>query len=175
MKSEYIEIIINTPDGDQNKVSCHISEIGPSTFNRMWHDIHIILNEYYRNLNKKQPIKLSDAAIRWLANGDRGRSSNTLFTILSGIDCMKGYDQCHPLDAWDFIRCEKLLIAVPEFRSGLFSIMYDVDMEWSRLVSNWDRIKNTIELEMPGVFEHPRNGVFKTAHGLIGDIIHGRK
>lgn len=96
--------------------------------------------------------RLSPEAINWLANGDRGISSNTIFTVITGIDCMGGHMNYHPRDLADFIRCEKLLIAVPELRKT-FNKMIEVSVIWERLVLNWQGIKNRLELDCPGLFE----------------------
>lgn len=82
--------------------------------------------------------------VNWLANGERGLSSNTIATKLSGIDCRwDGYGKTfysHPSDPADFKRCMKLLNQVPEFRTKLHE-MKEVSDVWSKLVDNWDEFE----------------------------------
>lgn len=83
-----------------------------------------------------------ESFIQWLANGERGLSSNAIATKLSGLDCMlyepHGWTLLpHPSDPDDFQRCMKLLNQVPEFRERLYE-MKDVSEVWSHLVDNWD-------------------------------------
>ena len=86
----------------------------------------------------------NETFLKWLANGERGLSSETIATKLSGLDCM-GFDGqkhygFHPIDPDDFRRCMKLLDQVPEFRERLYE-MKDVSEVWSRLVDNWDEFE----------------------------------
>jgi hypothetical protein len=87
----------------------------------------------------------NESFIQWLANGERGLSSNAIATKLSGIDCMlyepRGWETLlYPSDHDDFKRCMKLLDQVPEFRERLYE-MKDVSEVWSRLVDNWDEFE----------------------------------
>lgn len=87
---------------------------------------------------------MNDSLIQWLANGERGLSSNAIATKLSGVDCRwEGYGKntypC-PSDPSDFNRCMKLLNQVPEFRYRLFE-MKEVSETWSKLVDNWDEFE----------------------------------
>lgn len=78
----------------------------------------------------------------WLANGERGESSNAIATKLSGIDCRWDENTTlpHPSDPSDFKRCMKLLDQVPEFRERL-NEMKEVSEVWSKLVDNWDEFE----------------------------------
>lgn len=62
---------------------------------------------------------LPEAAVKWLACGERGISSNTLFTRLTGIDAIGRDGSGHPRDPDDLDRCLKLLAALPELREQL--------------------------------------------------------
>jgi len=81
---------------------------------------------------------------KWLANGERGISSNAIATKLSGIDCRSsGYGTdffIPPSDPADFKRCMQLLNQVPEFRERL-SEMKEVSEVWGKLVDNWDEFE----------------------------------
>lgn len=91
---------------------------------------------------------LSEAAARWLAHGERGVSSNTLFTHLTGIDALRDWHKDHPYDPADLRRCRLLLEQVPEL-VPLFHKMSEVSKEWAALVKNWDTICATMDEEAP--------------------------
>lgn len=89
-----------------------------------------------------------DDLMRWLASGQRGISSNTIATHLSGIDCIGEYGHMdHPYDPADFIRCQKLLDAVPWFKNNMH-LMRDASEEWAMLVDHWEEIANLIKLDL---------------------------
>ena len=91
------------------------------------------------------PIKscseIDENLIQWLANGERGLSSETIATKLSGINCMGPFDSkkfgWSPSDPDDFRRCLLLLEQVPEFKERLHE-MKEVSELWGKLVDNWD-------------------------------------
>lgn len=91
---------------------------------------------------------LSLAAIKWLASGERGISSNTIFTRLTGIDALEGWGGGHPYDPSDFRRCQLLLEALPEL-VPLFPKMADVSNEWKDLVYLWADIVKAMDEESP--------------------------
>lgn len=92
---------------------------------------------------------LSDAAIQWLALGERGVSSEAIFAKLTGIP-VRDYRwlNTHPHDPDDLYRCRKLLEAVPEFRARL-SEMATVSPVWAALVEHWDELCTLMDLEAP--------------------------
>lgn len=98
--------------------------------------------------------KLSDNAIRWLANGERGVSSNTIFTHLTGIDALYGWDPSHPHDPDDLYRCRLLLQQVPELRARLHE-MATCSPVWARLVAHWDELCELMDAEAP---DWPKRG-----------------
>lgn len=91
---------------------------------------------------------LSLAAVKWLASGERGISSNTIFTYLTGIDATEDWERGHPYDVSDFRRCQLLLEALPEL-VPLFPKMADVSDEWSALVCVWSDIVKAMDEESP--------------------------
>lgn len=112
---------------------------------------------------------MKKAFIQWLANGERGISSNTIATRLSGIDCMpKNWRKDHPHDPADFLRCEKLLDAVPEFRDRLSEMQAESPV-WKALYLRWDDIKETIECDL----EATDGKRVTNAYVLMKDIIKG--
>lgn len=91
---------------------------------------------------------LSEAATKWLAGGERGVSSNTIFEVLTGIKATNDRGRCHPWDPADFRRCELLLEQVPELR-GQFHRMSGVSPQWEALVEAWYRIVAALNNEDP--------------------------
>lgn len=105
----------------------------------------------YRHERAKHPA-ISDAAARWLAGGERGISSNFIFTRLTGVNAMCGWNterDCHPHDPSDFRRCQLLLEQVPEFQHW-FKDMRAASPVWARLVDAWPSIIAAMDEEAPG-------------------------
>jgi len=91
---------------------------------------------------------LSEQAIAWLASGERGTSSNTIFTHLSGVNAMDKWGGRHPGDPADFRRCRLLLNQVPEFQARIGELR-KISPVWDRLVSNWADLCDTMDQEFP--------------------------
>lgn len=87
--------------------------------------------------------------VEWLANGRRGSSSNAIATQLSGVDCCSRYSSVkdYPHDPADFLRCSKLLLAVPEFKERLHE-MSVVSPVWAALVNKWAAVDASLATEM---------------------------
>lgn len=90
---------------------------------------------------------LSPQAVQWLATGDRGASSEALFSVLSGFECADG-SRSLPQDPDDFKRCLVMLEACPELSSKL-PHMATVNPTWSVLISHWEELKALLEAEAP--------------------------
>ena len=91
---------------------------------------------------RRHPL-LSDAAVHWLAVGERGTSSNTIFTRLTGVNAMGDMRPSHPHDADDARRCCLLLDDVPELVAQ-FAKMAEASPEWAALVADWGAIRDAI-------------------------------
>ena len=91
---------------------------------------------------------LSEAATRWLAGGERGLSSETIFTHLTGINALNVRDKYHPYDPADLRRCRLLLEQVPEL-VPLFHKMSTASKEWAALVKSWADLCTTMDAESP--------------------------
>ena len=91
---------------------------------------------------------ISEAAIRWLAAGERGLSSDAVFSRLSGVETGCGEMAGHPHDPDDLRRCRLLLEQVPEFE-GRIGEMAEVSPQWARLAEAWDGICATMDAEAP--------------------------
>jgi hypothetical protein len=93
-------------------------------------------------LQRQQTPALSEAATKWLAHGSRGISSNTMFSVLTGVDALRDWRPSHPHDPADFDRCLRLLAEVPELRHKLPK-MAEQSPEWAALVERWDEIEQS--------------------------------
>ncbi|OGB61449.1 MAG: hypothetical protein A2Y94_13805 [Caldithrix sp. RBG_13_44_9] len=92
---------------------------------------------------------ISKAANDWLLNGERGISSEAIFSHLTGINILGGrWFSDHPSDPSDFRRCQLLLEAVPEFKIR-FPEMATRSKVWEFLVQKWDEILISLEEELP--------------------------
>jgi hypothetical protein len=89
---------------------------------------------------------ISAAAKRWLEQGERGLSSETMFTRFTGIELDGNRDA--PADGDDFRRCRLLLEQVPEFQAQLH-LMKDVSKEWHGLVDCWLELCDVMDDEAP--------------------------
>lgn len=89
---------------------------------------------------KVETPNLSSSAQAWLANGRRGISSNTMFTVMTGVDALSDSSPSHPHDPDDLDCCLALLHAVPELRPKL-PLMAKASPAWAALIANWDQIE----------------------------------
>ena len=101
----------------------------------------------------------SEAAMQWLAAGERGMSSEAMFQHLTGIKCVKdsgwrAANSAHPYDPADLRRCRLLLEQVPELQM-LLPKMADLSGPWARLIRDWDVICSTMDAEAPD-WRNPR-------------------
>lgn len=99
--------------------------------------------------NAKQ-LGLSESAIKWLLGLDRGQSSETLFSMATGLDLRNGRQIALPHDADDFQRCVLLATTCSEVADFLSSsnrtekvIKYigddkNVSSRWNNLIAHWD-------------------------------------
>lgn len=89
---------------------------------------------------------LPPAALAWLANGERGRSSEAIFQRLLGIDLFNDGD--HPADPADLRRCRLLLEVVPGLE-GRIGEMADISETWARFCNAWDDLCLVMDEEVP--------------------------
>ncbi len=90
---------------------------------------------------------VDEAAVRWLAAGERGLSSDTMFSHLTGVQAGGG-EVHHPHDPSDLRRCLLLLEQVPSLRER-FSAMSQVSPQWAALVDAWPSLSALMEEETP--------------------------
>jgi hypothetical protein len=84
---------------------------------------------------------IKEKAMWWIANGETGCSSKTMWSCFMGNN---KYRIDHPYDPDDFSRCYKLLEAVPEWKSQLHRLK-PLSKQWSNLVDNWDKLTDMFE------------------------------
>ncbi len=114
--------------------------------------------KYFNIVTYQQPDdtpNLSMEFIQWLANGERGGSSNQIASVLSGVDCCPGGFDGHPYDIDGFRRCEELLKAVPELKTRLHE-MSNVSTVWKSFVDNWDDISEMRKNKDPRTYDKIR-------------------
>lgn len=88
--------------------------------------------------------------LQWLANGERGLSSNTIVQHLTGIvtatrNWANGH---HPHDPDDLWRCRELLRLCPSL-VPLFPRMTTCSPAWAALVPAWGRLCRMMDTEAP--------------------------
>lgn len=106
---------------------------------------------------------LEDKKRWWLRNGERGASSESIYSVLSG-DYIRAKDRLvSPSDCDDFKRCHLLLEAIPEFRPLMYK-MKEVSPEWGRLVDNWDTLTGMLKEMMT---TNVRNDMYQFMKTLI--------
>jgi hypothetical protein len=77
----------------------------------------------------------------WLAGGDAGLSSATIWSVMTGCrpGRLAGSGPYIPLDSDDLGRCIRLLERFSEWRARLPELV-DVHAGWTPIVENWDRL-----------------------------------
>lgn len=117
---------------------------------------------------------LSTEAVNWLAHGERGLSSNAIFTRLTGVDACgeRGFPFHYPHDPSDLCRCLRLLESVPEFAPRIGE-MAGVSSVWTALVAHWVEIVALLENEAPKWRE--REGTAPKTYARMREIIEGAR
>lgn len=85
----------------------------------------------------------------WIATGERGVSSETLFQCLAGI---KGFQDRpdHPYDPADFARCRKMLEQCHDLQEWFTpSMIADLGPVWRALYGHWNELCATMDAEAP--------------------------
>lgn len=82
-----------------------------------------------------------EKAMFWIANGEQGLSSKTMWNCLMGN---KNFQVNYPHDPDDFKRCYKLLQTVPEWKNELHKLK-PLSIQWNNLVDNWDKLTEMYE------------------------------
>jgi hypothetical protein len=95
-------------------------------------------------------ITLSGDAQDWLVYGERGVSSESILSHLTGLNLVgRGrWRTGTPSDPSDLRRCRLLLKAVPEFQER-FIEMATASNEWSIAVKHWEELCTLFDGEAP--------------------------
>ena len=89
------------------------------------------------------------AADAWIAGGDTGSSSLTIWVVMTGrgpLPRLLGIGST-PSDADDFGRCYRLLRRIPAWRPRLLEVA-QAWPEWMPLVLEWDRLTKLYEKDL---------------------------
>ena len=90
---------------------------------------------------------LPEGAAEWLLQGERGLSSEAIFSHLTEIPLTRGH-MVTPADSSDLRRCRRLLDQVPSFR-GALPRMAAVSPRWKALIERWDEVCAMMDMEAP--------------------------
>lgn len=117
-------------------------------------------------------LNLSDNAVMWLATGERGLSSETLFTCATGVDAEGDHGHNYPHDPSDLGRCRKLLEQCPELVPYLPRVAA-AGPEWAALVPRWNELCALMDKEAPE-WRQGRGSAPQT-YNLMKQIINGAR
>lgn len=95
-----------------------------------------------------ESFNIPQSAIRWLEEGHRGLSSETIFVAMTGVPLIEADDMSHPLDVSDFLRCRRLMEAVPEFAERREELKA-LSAHWKTLAEHWDELCASVDAEAP--------------------------
>lgn len=93
-------------------------------------------------------ITLPAGAAEWLRHGERGLSSEAIFSHLTGLTLSRWGAALTPADPDDLRRCRLLLEQVPTLRAELHR-MAETGTCWARLVPRWDEVCALMDEEAP--------------------------
>lgn len=84
----------------------------------------------------------------WLANGERGMSSDAIVQRATGVRVGDSFGSCPaiPYDPSDSRRCMLLIQSYPILRS-ILPEMSAVSVQWANIVSHWDELESLYNLE----------------------------
>lgn len=115
-------------------------------------------------------MNLTDNEVRWLANGERGISSETIFTHLTGINALRDWGGDHPHDPADLRRCRLLLDQCPALQAEL-PRMAGVSAVWGSLVQHWDELCALMDEEIPNWRAPKRGALAPRTYARMKEII----
>ncbi len=115
-------------------------------------------------------FNIPEKALEWLTHGERGVSSQVIFSQLTGLNITRDHGPYpdHPADPDDLGRCIRLLDFVPEFKPR-FGEMSARSAVWARLVESWDELTALLEMEVPG-WKDGRHGATPATYKRMKDL-----
>lgn len=99
-------------------------------------------------VNMNDRFIISTDAQRWLETGERGVSSEAIFSHLTGLNLRRVSQMSTPHDPSDLRRCRLLLQAVPEFKER-FHEMRRLSETWAVLLDHWIELCKLFDEEAP--------------------------
>lgn len=106
-----------------------------------FNSVHGKCEKTWTEPNANMDDSVHERALWWIANGEVGMSSKTMWNCFMGS---KKYPINYPSDPDDFKRCYKLLQAIPEWKDELHKLK-PLSPKWSNLVDNWDTLTEMYE------------------------------
>lgn len=95
----------------------------------------------------KPGLSVAQRAHFWWSDGERGMSSETIYSVMTHEGMPVG--RSHPHDPDDFRRCYLLLKLIPEWRERIAD-MKQVSKAWANLADNWGALTGMLEEMMAG-------------------------
>jgi len=105
--------------------------------------------------------RIRKKVLGWYENCDHGMSSCAIAWHCAGVGWPENYTPCDPSD---FLRCYRLLQAVPELRRRL-GRMRKVSAAWGRVVDHWDELEELLREEIANPNSNAPK-LFKRMHEL---------
>jgi hypothetical protein len=116
----------------------------------LFNSLHADCAKTWKEPEADQSKGIKEKALFWMSNGQRGMSSETMWSCLMGVT---EHRINYPHDPDDFSRCYKLLQFVPEWRLelGKLKTLHPV---WEKLVDNWDTLTEMYERNVRENWKH---------------------
>lgn len=93
--------------------------------------------------------------LRWLLDGERGMSSESLVRASLGMPGPYSY----PHDWGDFRRCERMMREVPSIRSAaMAAAKSEMGAVWRALASEWDELVDSARVDQWVRYTEPHGG-----------------
>lgn len=124
--------------------------------------IHKLCPKTWKEPTTEETQSTQEKMNTWLAVGEHGTSSKTIYSVLSGQSIIARTNYCHPLDPDDFKRCHKLLEMIPEWRGEMHE-MRAVSPVWAKLVDDWPMLTDMLLEQLK---THKPNGMYERMRTL---------
>ena len=97
--------------------------------------------------DKRQGLSSGAASklANWFLSDDRGKSS--LILAATGLTGRAPREAYAPLTPVGFVRCMRLVEAVPELRTAAFPLLHAENPQWAYVIDNWDALADIARQE----------------------------
>ena len=146
--------------GGEYKITYPIGIDEMSKTMKVFAGIHKDCEQTWTEPKPDQTESIKEKANFWMANGEHGMSSKSMWFFFMGV-CDNRIS--YPYDPDDFSRCYKLLEMVPEWKIRLPELK-TLSRQWSNLVDNWDELNRLYE-DMK--VNHKANGMYELMQKCI--------